>query len=262
MASLGGLVAGIAHEINTPLGTTLMAISGAGNALQELKTAIADNRLSKLMLDTSTAQALEYTNLALRTASRAADLVTLFKTIAVQGDNDKIIEVDLTEYLPDAETLLREPLALRGCRLEIDVPAGLRLTIVPDALLEAITCVATNVFDHAFTNGRTGLLRLTARTNHNGHDGNDGNDGNDYDVIIEVEDDGHGIAPEHLPKVFDPFFTTQSGIGGHVGLGLYVAFNHITQRLKGDIRIASTLGKGTTVTILLKTNALANNKIG
>jgi signal transduction histidine kinase len=247
MASLGNLVAGIAHEINTPLGTALVAISGTGNTLKELKAAVDDNRLSKSILDTSTTEAIEYNDLALRTASRAADLVALFKTVAAQGDNDELIEVDLADYLPEVETLLREPLALRGCQLEINVPTGLRLTIVPDALIEAITCVFANVFDHAFANGRIGLVRLSAWANHNGHDD---------EVIIEVEDNGHGIAPEHLPKVFDPFFTTQSGTGGHVGLGLYVAFNHITQRLKSDIRITSTMGEGTTVTICLKTGAL------
>jgi signal transduction histidine kinase len=247
MASLGNLVAGIAHEINTPLGTTLMAISGVENALQEMKAAIDSNRLSKSMLDASTAEALEYTDLALRTASRAADLVTLFKTVAAQGGNDQLIEVDLADYLRETDALLREPLALRGCQLEINVPTALRLVIVHDALIEALTCVFTNVFDHAFANGRTGLLRLSAWANHNGHENQ---------VIIKIEDNGHGIAPEHLPKVFDPFFTTQSGAGGHVGLGLYVAFNHITQRMKSDIRITSTMGQGTTVTIYLKTGTL------
>ena len=252
MASLGNLVAGIAHEINTPLGTALVAISGAENALQEMKTAIDDNRLSKSMLNASTAEALEYTDLALRTASRVADLVNLFKTVAAQGGNDQLIEVDLADYLPEVAALLREPLALRGCQLEMNVPTSLRLAIIPDALSQALACVFTNVFDHAFTNGRTGLLRLSAWTDHNGHDDQ---------VIIEIEDNGHGIAPEHLPKVFDPFFTTQSGAGGHVGLGLYVAFNHITQRMKSDIRITSTLGKGTTVTLRLKTGTLTNHNI-
>jgi signal transduction histidine kinase len=71
-------------------------------------------------------------------------------------------------------------------------------------------------------------------------------------VIIAIEDDGHGIAAEDLPKVFDPFFTPKSGMLGHVGLGLHVAFNHVTQGLNGEISIASTKGQGTTVTIRIK----------
>ncbi len=244
MASLGGLVAGIAHEINTPLGTTLMAISGAEGAWQTLQDAVASGRLSKSVLDSSTVEGMEYTALALKTATRAAELIALFKTISVNADSDRVVEIELADYLPEVATLLHTQLVQNGSKLEVTVPASLRMQVVPDALTEALSRILVNVLNHAFTDGRTGTLRISAQVS--------AADGGDDEVVLTISDNGHGIAPEDLPKVFDPFFTTKSGIQGHVGLGLHVAYNHVTQRLKGQIHITSTLGEGTCVEIRLK----------
>jgi signal transduction histidine kinase len=117
------------------------------------------------------------------------------------------------------------------------------MQVVADALTEALSRILVNTLDHAFDDGRTGTVRLTAQI--------DEADGGE-EVVITVSDDGHGIAAQDLPKVFDPFFTTKSGVRGHVGLGLHVAWNHVTERLKGKIGVASTLGVGTCVTIRIK----------
>jgi C4-dicarboxylate-specific signal transduction histidine kinase len=243
MASLGGLVAGIAHEINTPLGTTLVAISGVEGTLQTLQNAIDSGCLSKAVLESSTSEGMEYTALALKTASRAAELVALFKTISVNTDSDRSVEIKLVDYLEEVATLVRTKLMQNDCKLEVTAPTGLSMKVVADALTETLSRILVNTLNHGFDQGRTGTLRLCAQI--------DEVDGGD-DVVISVSDDGHGIAPEDLSKVFDPFFTTKSGIQGHVGLGLHVAYNHVTERLKGKIQITSTLGEGTCVTIRLK----------
>jgi ligand-binding sensor domain-containing protein/C4-dicarboxylate-specific signal transduction histidine kinase len=243
MASLGGLVAGIAHEINTPLGTTLMAISGVEGAWKTLQDAVANDRLSKAVLDSSTSDGMEYTALALKTATRAAELIALFKTISVNADSDRVAEIELADYLPEVATLVYTQLVQNGNKLEIAAPASLRMQVVPDALTETLSRILVNVLNHAFTDGRTGTLRMSAQA---------GDTDGSEEVIITISDDGHGIAPEDLPKVFDPFFTTKSGMHGHVGLGLHVAYNHVTQRLKGQIKITSALGEGTCVEIRLK----------
>jgi ligand-binding sensor domain-containing protein/signal transduction histidine kinase len=244
MASLGALVAGIAHEVNTPLGTTLVAISGTATTLHGLKNAIDNQSLSKSQLEATTSEAIEYAELALRTATRAADLISTFKTIAVRVDNEQSVSIDLALWLADSVSLLRTRLAAAGVQLQLEVPPGIRLEVVADALQEALIQIYANVLDHAFCDGfcdeRQGLLCIKARQDLNG------------DITIMISDNGQGIAAKHLAKVFDPFFTTKSGVGRHVGLGLHVAFNHVTQRLKGEIGIASTKGQGTTVTILLK----------
>jgi ligand-binding sensor domain-containing protein/C4-dicarboxylate-specific signal transduction histidine kinase len=243
MASLGGLVAGIAHEINTPLGTTLLAISGVEGALQALQNATASGRLSKEVLDSSTTEGMEYTALALKTATRAAELITLFKTISVNTDSDRSVKIDLAHYLQELVPLVHTVLVKNGCKLEVSAPVDLSIHVVVDALTETLSRILVNTLHHGFDQGRTGTLRLCAQIE---------KADDDEEVVITVSDDGHGITPEDLPKVFDPFFTTKSGIQGHVGLGLHVAYNHVTQRLKGKIQITSTLGEGTCVTIRLQ----------
>ncbi len=240
MASLGGLVAGIAHEINTPLGTALMAISGAANTWHKLQEATDSGGLSKSFLTASTEQGIEYTELALRTANRAAELIAVFKTISVTAETSQAEEIELANYFAEAATLVQASLEQLGCQLVIDVAPGLTVYIVTEALTEVLTRVFLNVRDHAFTDGRIGTLHVCANETEPG------------EVYISIRDDGHGIAEQHLPKVFDPFFSTRSGMEGHVGLGLHVAYNHVTQRLKGKISITSTLGKGTCVSIRLK----------
>jgi C4-dicarboxylate-specific signal transduction histidine kinase len=243
MASLGGLVAGIAHEINTPLGTTLVAISGAEHAWQTLQNAIDSGDLSKAVLKSSTSDGMEYTALALKTAKRTAEIVTLFQTISVNSDSDRSVKIELADYLQEVATLVHNQLVQNGCKLEVFAPAGLSMKVVVDALTETLSRILVNTLNHGFADGRTGTLRLAAQI--------DKVDGGD-EIVITVSDDGHGIAPEDLPKVFDPFFTTKSGVHGHVGLGLHVAYNHVTQRLKGKIHVTSTLGEGTCVEIRLK----------
>jgi predicted ATPase/GAF domain-containing protein/two-component sensor histidine kinase len=245
MASLGGLVAGIAHEINTPLGTALVAISGVEAVWQSLQKAISKGSLSKSVLESSTSEGIEYTALALKTATRTAELIALFKTVSVNTANDRVVAVDLADYLEEISSLVRTQLLQNGCQLEVIAPVGLIIQTVLEALTEALSRVLVNVLNHAFADGRTGTLRLGAQVDEaNGGD----------EVVITVSDNGSGIAPEALPKVFDPFFTTKNRMHGHVGLGLHVAYNHVMERLKGGINITSKVGEGTTVTIRLKKN--------
>jgi ligand-binding sensor domain-containing protein/signal transduction histidine kinase len=253
LASLGGLVVGIAHEINTPLGTTMMAISGAQDCWQRLREAQAGGRLSQSLLDMHTSEGLEYTELASRTAARAAELITSFKAIAVQFESDNLVTLDLAAYLPEVAMLVRPSLEQSGHRLEIEVEPGLCVHVMPEALTEALTRILANVLDHAFVDanptasqsagkmGATGgILHLSARRVNPG------------EVEINVRDNGCGIADADLPRVFDPFFTTKSGLQGHIGLGLHVAYNHVTQGLGGEIAVRSGLGRGTCVAITIK----------
>ncbi len=238
LASLGGLVAGMAHGVNTPLGTVVNAISGASEVLQELNAAVESGKVNKSLLVRMLASASEFTGLALRNATRAADLVDSFKSMVTQRDVETAEMLDLSVYLPQVSTLVRRQLEQHGHRVLIDVPAPLKVRVVTDALNEVMTRVLANVEDHAFDDGRHGTLRISARKLDDGK------------AEIVVADDGQGIAQHDIARVFDPFFTTRSGSGNHVGLGLNVAFNHVTERLKGTITVTSPPGGGTTVTIV------------
>lgn len=239
MASLGGLVAGIAHEVNTPLGTTVMAISGSMDIWKDLRHAIDQGSVVRSQLSASINEGMEYTRLAQQAASRAAELITRFKSIAVLADNNREEVLDLDLFLHEVTTLLHARMEQLGCCLSIAVASGLQVRVVPETLTEAMMRILNNVPEHAFDHGRTGCLRLGAWMDADGS------------CCIEIRDDGHGIAPADLPKVFDPFFTTKSGSHGHIGLGLHVAFNHVTQGLRGSISIASEPGQGTCVLIRL-----------
>jgi ligand-binding sensor domain-containing protein/signal transduction histidine kinase len=252
LASLGGLVAGIAHEINTPLGNTMVALSGVARAWQELQLGLAEGKISKSALQRLSGDGMEYTTLAQQTASRVAQLVTSFQAVAVRFDSDQWQELDLALYLPELAALVQPQIEAAGGRVEVATPPSLPWWGIAEALTEALSRILQNVPDHAFggqafTGQATPCLRLTA--SYVGA----------HELQIEVSDNGCGIAPADLPKVFDPFFTTQAGSGGHIGLGLHVAYNHITERLKGKISIQSRVGQGTTVTIRLNTKKPPDN---
>jgi ligand-binding sensor domain-containing protein/signal transduction histidine kinase len=237
LASLGSLVAGMAHEVNTPLGIIISSISGAGQAIGRLREAALSGKVNKAMLETTTGDAAEFVDLGLRNANRVASMVDSFKSAVAHRESERSDVIDLATYLPQVAALVRGDLEAGGHAIVFDVAPGLTVTTVADALTEALTRVLANVLDHAFHGRRGGTVTISARPAQGSA------------VDISVADDGHGIAPDHLPRVFDPFFTTQSGQFGHAGLGLNVAFNHVSQRLRGRISIDSQPGSGTRVTI-------------
>ncbi len=239
LAALGGLVAGVAHEINTPIGNAMLSLSGNHHAWQKLDQGMANASLSRSELQMTIGEGLEYTGLALQNIKRAAALITSFQGIAVSYASDTIDEVDLQRYLPDFIGLIHDDFEQYGHRIELMVEPELSVHVVAAALTEVLSRIMANVLDHAFAAARPGKVVLQARKNNQGA------------VEISIADNGQGIAPGDLPRVFEPFFTSLPGSGGHIGLGLYVSYNHITHRLRGQVKIDSTKGQGTIVTITL-----------
>ena len=241
MASLGGLVAGIAHEINTPLGTTLMAISGVSQALEELQRSVETGRVSRVQVDACIKDCIAYANLAAKTASRAANLIATFKTIAVSKDDGKLVQFGLRDYLEDLLYAVYRHLQPVGCSYQIEIADEIELRVLQSALQEALTRVLDNVLVHAFDAGRIGSLHIRAYVE------------SGDTLLLTLQDNGHGIAEQNLAHVFDPFFTTKGGDQGHVGLGLHVAYNHVKQGLQGEISLSSRTApdaqQGTCVTL-------------
>ncbi|WP_338844991.1 two-component regulator propeller domain-containing protein [Massilia sp. W12] len=246
MASLGGLVAGIAHEINTPLGTTLTGISGALHAWQSLRTDLQQGRISKQQLEEQSAEGEEYAGIALRAGKRVAELVNTFMAIAVhEAGSSHSEKVDVAQYLQELLALACVALQARGCSITLEVEAGLQAEFIQEELTEALTRVLANVADHAFADppyasrGPANRLTLHAWQNES------------RQLELHIVDNGCGIASQHMPHLFEPFFTTKSGNGGHIGLGLHVAYNHVTRGLKGSIQAHSTPGEGCEVVICI-----------
>lgn len=242
LAALGGLVAGVSHELNTPLGVALSAIDGARNVWLRLQQAWQEGKLAKSALEKFTAEGLEFTELAQNNSQRAADLVNHFKLITVDLTEGGEVALALGPYLHDLADLYAHDFAAQGYRFEVAIAADLPvLTLVPEALGEALQRILGNVRDHAFgcePCGEPCCVRLSAWCDA-------------QRVYIRVGDNGHGIAGDAIHKVFDPFFSTKTGSGRHIGLGLHIAYNQVTHRLKGQLRIDSVPGQGTELTICL-----------
>lgn len=223
VAALGGLVAGVAHEVSTPLGVVMTALSGVADAWGRVAK-LAESGASFEALKPLLADGQDFTALAQRNSDRVGELVAQLKAIVARRDSDRIEEVDLSVHLREVAALVGPAWRAQSVRVDWDLPEGLRLHTVPDALTEVLERVLRNTVDHAFRGRAGGCVTIAAEARDGG-------------VAISIRDDGVGIAPEALGQVFDPFFTTRRGRDGFVGLGLYIAYTQVTQRLKGSIRI-------------------------
>lgn len=235
MAALGQLVAGVAHEVNTPLGVTLSAVSQLNDNIRAMRDQVATGALTRASLSEHLESGQELATLAQRNVVRAADMVRTFKGVAVDQGSDERRQFELGDYIKEIISLMRARIAANGNKVALEIPT-IHMDTYPGALAQAISNLLANVADHAYEPGAPGTVwiaarRLDARL-----------------VEITVTDKGAGIAPEILPKVFDPFFTTRRA-SGSMGLGLHVAFNQVTQRLNGTIMVDSVPGQGTVATL-------------
>lgn len=235
MAALGQLVAGVAHEVNTPLGVTLSAISQLNDNIRQLRDLVGKGSLTRLQLTEALDNGGELASLAQRNVVRAADMVRTFKGVAVDQGTDERRLFDLDEYLSEVVSLVRARMGGSGSRVEIDV-ASVPMDTYPGALAQVVTNLMTNVADHAYPTDAPGRILVRGHLS------------DPATVEISVVDDGVGIPADLLPKVFDPFFTTRRAAGS-MGLGLHVAFNQVTQRLCGSIVLDSVPGRGTVATL-------------
>ncbi|WP_165772181.1 ATP-binding protein [Niveispirillum lacus] len=235
MAALGQLVAGVAHEVNTPLGVTLSAVSQLNDSIRSLHGQVEKGLLTRSGLTEALDNGRELAALAQRNVTRAADMIRTFKGVAVDHGSDERRIFELGDYLSEIMSLIRARVAGNGNRIEIDV-MPIQMDTYPGALAQVITNLVTNIADHAYAPDRPGRIILRGRAI------------DAYMVEIAVVDQGCGIPADILPKVFDPFFTTRRAAGS-MGLGLHVVFNQVTQRLSGAITIDSVLGQGTVATV-------------
>lgn len=241
LAALGGLVAGVSHELNTPLGVALSAIDGARQVWLRLQQAWQGGKLAKSQLQTFTEEGLEFTELAQNNSQRAADLINHFKLITVDLTQGGAMALPLGPYLQDLAAIYADEFTAQGYIFEIEIAPDLPLlNLAPEALGEALQRILGNVRDHAFGGEASGPRWVSL------HAWCDATR-----VYIRVGDNGHGIAGDAIHKVFDPFFSTKTGSGRHIGLGLHIAYNQVTHRLKGQLRIDSVPGQGTEVTLCL-----------
>jgi signal transduction histidine kinase len=234
LASLGQLVAGVAHEINTPLGIALTTATLVRDETRAFQGLVAAGTLSRSRLTHFVDRVGEGTQLLCANLTRAADLVHGFKQVAVDRASDERRRFDLDVWLGELLASLQPMLRKGGHRIERDAPSGIVVDTYPGVLAQVVTNLVANAVVHGFAGGeRPGTI--TVRVS-----------GTGPLVRLEVSDDGSGIAPEHLGRIFDPFFTTARSHGS-TGLGMHIVHNLVTARLQGRIAVESEPGRGTLV---------------
>ncbi|MFZ6876331.1 ATP-binding protein [Undibacterium sp. Di27W] len=237
MAALGMLVAGVAHELNTPLGNSLTASSSmeayTDNLLEELKS----ERPRRSVLNSMAELIHEGGFIVTRNLERAATLVASFKQVAADQSSDCRRCFDLQQVLQELIVTI-EPMFIKQHQLYLQLEAGINMDSYPGALVQIITNLVSNAIVHGFEGRILGNMHLRSRLLP------------DDEVELSFSDDGLGIAPEHLGRIFDPFFTTKLGQGGS-GLGMNIVYNLVTTTLEGSIKVESSVNAGANILIRL-----------
>ncbi|MDH5204679.1 MAG: PAS domain-containing protein, partial [Hylemonella sp.] len=230
MAALGGLVAGVAHEINTPLGIGITAASHLDEKIRKLADRYKSNTLSRDELTDFLAVAEESARMVMSNLERAAELIRSFKQVAVDQTGGMPRRFYLRDYLQEVVRSLRPELDKTAHQIRISCAAEIELLGRPGDYSQIITNLVMNSLTHGFDGIRAGNIAIVAkRLGRN--------------LVLRYSDDGRGIDGEHLGKIFDPFYTTRRGQGGS-GLGLHVLYNIVTQGLNGYVSCVSSPGCG------------------
>jgi signal transduction histidine kinase len=229
LASLGNLVAGVAHELNTPLGNTLLTATHLRNRVHELQDVFKTGAMRRSELTAFIELSSDGLDLIERNLNRAAGLLANFKQVAVDQTSAQRRRFDLRKTVDEVVATLMPGLRKRRLVLVVDIPEGLELDSFPGPLEQVIANIVTNAAIHAFGPDEAGELFILAEPVGTG------------EIELCIRDNGCGIPPEVQGRVFDPFFTTRMGQGGS-GLGLYIVYNIVTSLLGGSIEVSSTPG--------------------
>ncbi|MBZ8142523.1 histidine kinase [Rubrivivax gelatinosus] len=232
LASLGALVAGVAHEINTPVGISVTSASFLSDRIAAAQQARAEGRLDDGALGRCLADAAGSARLLLANATRMAQLVLNFKQLAVDRIPEARRRFDLRETVDETLAALAPRIAEAGIELRVEIAPGLVLDSYPVALAQVVSNLALNAVQHAFEPGAAGARRLLLRA-----------EADDDELRLDVVDNGRGIDPALRARVFEPFYTTRRLQGGS-GLGLYIVNQIVTRQLGGTLALDSAPGGG------------------
>ncbi len=241
MAALGGLVAGISHEINTPLGIGVMSATALQEELLVLQREFEGGTMKRSSLERFIRHGREGFDILVRNLMRAAELIRSFKQVAVDQSSDEWRELDLAEYVDEIILSLQPGFKARPVQVLNHSAPGLRIVTHPGAIYQILSNLIINALLHAFEPEQAGTVSITATLVGD-------------EVQIECADDGKGIPAEIQDRIFDPFFTTRRGSGGS-GLGLHIAFNLVVGTLNGIIHLDKKVARGTTFRIRFPLNA-------
>ena len=230
MAALGGLVAGITHDINTPVGIGVTATSFLQERLLQIENAYKNKTLSPKALEEFINDAKQSTSLLTTNLDRASELVASFKQIAVDQASEAVRTINFKEYLGEVIRSLHPKIKNTTHHINLDCPESLTLNLPAGAISQIFTNLIMNSLIHGFEGVTNGVINIEIKDD-------------DNNVIINFNDNGNGVTEQQLEKLFDPFFTTKRDQGGS-GLGTHITFNLVKQTLSGEIDATSSPGNG------------------
>jgi len=229
LASLGGLVAGVAHEINTPVGISVTAASSLAEETSRMAEQYVSDKISRAAFKEYLNTANQSAKLILANMERTATMVQSFKQVSVDQSTEQQRTFNLKEYTQDVIRSLYPRLKSKKIKISLDMNDELKLNSFPGAFSQIITNLVINSLVHGFDSQDQGKITISMHLA-------------DQKLILEYKDDGRGIPKENLGKIFDPFFTTNKKIG--TGLGLHIVYNIVNQKLGGTVTCSSDIGKG------------------
>jgi len=238
LAALGGLVAGVAHEVNNPVGISLTVASSFARRCDRFAEEVRDGQIRRSKLDEFVAGSKEAAKQLVANLNRAADLIQSFKQVAVDRSHTERRLFDLAESTGQIVVSLRPALKRSAVSLTVDVPAGIQMDSYPGPYGQVLTNLVLNSLAHAFPDRSAGTMRISARRI------------GTEQVEVQFADDGIGMSEDVQRRAFEPFFTTRRNRGG-TGLGLHIVYNLITRPLGGRLRLESEPGRGTIFIIRL-----------
>jgi PAS domain S-box-containing protein len=241
MASLGSMVAGISHELNTPIGIALTGISSLFDKVNNMKYRHEKNQITNRYFDLYLDETMELSTIILSNIERAVDLITSFKKVSVDQTSETIRSFNVSLYMQDIIKSITNILKRNQVQVNISCAQYITINSYPGSLYQVITNLIINSITHGFSEpcDKEKIIQIDIALENN-------------DLRVKFKDNGRGIPPKNLLCIFDPFFTTNRENGG-TGLGLHIVYNIVSIKLDGTITCCSTPGISTEFDILIST---------
>ena len=244
LAALGSLVAGVAHELNTPIGNALMAATSLSDFARDIDAKFRDGSMAKSTFEQFLSDAQSAAGITYRNLEKASELISSFKHVAVDQSSSQRRQFHLSELVNEVLMTLHPQTKLQAIDIDVCISPYIELDSYPGPLGQVISNLVMNAFVHAFCqderteergSGEQGRVEIHAQQEK-------------LQVVLAVKDNGSGISDDALNKIFDPFYTSRLGKGGS-GLGLHIVHNIVEEVLGGQIKVDSKLEHGTSFTI-------------
>jgi signal transduction histidine kinase len=235
MASLGGMVAGVAHEINTPVGMALTAVTHLEEETKKLKKMYDTQDMSEEDFENYLEDSLKLNQSIYINLDKAASLVRSFKQVAVDQTSNHDRKFNFEEYTQEILQSLHSQLKKLQIKIELAIDKDLEIHSNPGAFSQILSNFIMNSITHGLSSAHEGLIRIEAIRD-------------EENFILKYSDNGKGMDKKTQEKIFDPFFTTNRENGGS-GLGMNIIFNLVTQKLHGKIELETGVNQGVLFTI-------------